>query len=1279
MNPNQLFNPVSVTIPDYDPSHVVKSGAPLGRVFTFLNFEVVEQGGKFYVKVIPYPQYTGFYRLLSDQQPEVTMYSDGQSPLFLPIIVTSGNTWEKDYQVLFSPDKPFGSSADIYVYSQVLHYKADNNKLSLAAPDNFKILRDYALTPDPAAANNDLAWLTFTAQWDIGDWNTIKDLAAKSYPNPLEIEYKMNQSVSPEDNAPKEFDIVKLSLTSPDGLATSPGGLRLNAEYSDNRGYAVSAGPVQLGFRTDAGEGGAEYTYYAVASFRAPVALTGAAPPSKALEDIMLLYPNMDNMLTYPNIYFLNIENYSVNVTDVKVEVSASMFDSITLNKLSDQELPPPQSFTAGSPVTTSVPEETSFLASFILPGEGIMDYVSGQALHPVVDATADLYISQDEGYMSKQFMPLDYAGRVKPETSVEAPYDPAYGRTLYFSAINGQNPMAAPGFADAREALRAGRVIRVTGVKLTPDELVRLINKRDPINITLKLDGMDKNQKYFLCADIVLTAGAFGEQRQSRKTSSLAGVTTIGEMEKPDPSESEQIPPSPEELTVKEVQLSFATLTWKAIYPITKVKGERIEYEIIRLKDEPMDPAMLDWRLPFERFYADGLPTGAEKAGWRTNLLVETDAQGNIVKREVVIEGYDGAAYAVLDETKAVYNPYVNPIEFTDKTLVPNQIYYYYVRTARVIGDTRVASVWSRVNVTSKPVASPKNLRTEQGAEYNYIRTTETVFSFDAPFTDVKAQLGKDYNLQYQLQENGDVWQEPVTMNPADLAVSESTEQGFSHFIYKLTGLNPGSLYAIRVRMVDQNGDGSIYTNVIQVKTDIDQGEYDNSHKASEWVEYIKKALNDLLKAPYWTTRDSGGAFEAVYRPDMFEGLIRAGAAPVLLAESGAAQTAYYLPASAVNAANAAGKGIRIPHGDMEVLLSPNALDGNYNDAIRSAMDKVKTGHAEDYYIKIVVVWTSPRTNAGTENRRADVAITAVGSLTDISKWNGEVMNKLAEQVSGEVSDPNLINNINAGVERGYRPERMAGLMDQVRTAANRELGNIADRDLRPSLRYAFPLTRVDEPIIVISKNLDPRRDVHAYRYDGSAWAPLSVKDFGGDRAVIEDRPGAYVFSGVTADMPSVRGTASAGSKNAMAAKYHLEDFFSSNTGKAASRFAVAGAAARIAGAPKDAEPYAWLRGHMKLPLSAYGPANPATQQEIVYILMNLYAYKTRTDLNSLVKRDFAAQGQSAGVKDEYLPAVRAAYSAGLLKPGEFAANGTFSEAAVMDMLRRLDEMIGF
>ena len=1209
----------------------IRNDMPFGRVFTFLNYRVVSQDGRFFVRVEPYPELAGFYMLMTGQHPlerSVTMFSDGRTPLMMPMTISSGatgNQWESHYQVLFSPGRLFTENISMDIFSQELRYRADNRILLDGVPNEFRIL-NYRQIMRPGAENSE-SDVEFTARWEIGNHHTILELLQQKAPDPLVIEYQLFKSLTPNNPNPDPlFEIFTATITASGGALTTSGEA-LYVQFADTTGNILNTDPIrlELGF----GPTGDLDTYFAEVTFRATAAITG-----------------MTADFIFPNVFFLAVERLS------PMSTNRSLFDSLTLNDLSNLELPPPQNLTVGDPITTDTPPEVSFRASFVVPGAQILSFLETHGFDPDV-VRMNLYISESEEAI-RQLMAV--APEERRSASIDVPYEESYGDRLNFSPINEQSAMAISGFGNPRDALRDGKIVQISDILLTPPALRTVLAQREPIEGQFTLDGMDKNQRYFLCMDIIVKAenGAFS------RLSNIVGITTIGDFDVPD-MEAEKVPPAPV-VSIRDIGTNMATLIWNRILPLS-ADDRNIEYEIIRLRNEQLNPALLSTRRPFEAFFAESLPQNADKVGWRTN-------QGRV-------EGYDGTGFTLLDDTKTTLNSTFNPIEFSDFTISPNQLYFYYVRTVRVLADRRVVSVWSRVNATSSPVDKPKHLRAEQDAEFDRMR--EVVISFDAPIMD-PSLLGSAFDLQYQLRKGSEDWQDPVTMRVSGLTeITPPVErEGHRRFKYTITGLESGSVYTIRVRMIDESGIGSIFTDPIQIRTDINQRDFDNNNTSTEWIDFIRNILNELLKSDFWTLRNAGNAFEVVYRPDMLEGLIRAGAAPVLLAESDARFTTYYLPASAITAINAAGKGIRIPHRDMEILLSPNALDGNYNDAIRSAMDKVKTGHIEDYFIRICIEWSNPVTHANVENRRADVEISAVGSRQNISDWNDEMLRLLSDRIAAEVADDELFDIIKRGVERGHQPERLVQFTDRVKAHVQRELDEMARRNLRPTLRFTFPLNRLEEPMIVISKNLDPRTVTDAFRFDNSGWVPRNVMNFGDDRAVSEKELGSYVFSGQRMDIPGLEGSSGAGTKNAIAAKYHLGDFFSGSARMTATRFSIAGAAARIAGAPREAEPFAWLSENVGLPLSTYGPANPIAKQEVVHILMSLYAYRTRTDLASIVRRDFSMPALTEGIRPEYISSVKAAYSIGLLS-GDFAPNEWMSVGEALELLRRLDEKIGF
>jgi hypothetical protein len=381
-----------------------------------------------------------------------------------------------------------------------------------------------------------------------------------------------------------------------------------------------------------------------------------------------------------------------------------------------------------------------------------------------------------------------------------------------------------------------------------------------------------------------------------------------------------------------------------------------------------------------------------------------------------------------------------------------------------------------------------------------------------------------------------------------------------------------------------------------------------------------------------------------------------------VLLEEREARRTVYYLPASAVATANAAGKAIRIPHGDMEVLLSPNALDSNYSNAMRSILNKIKTNRLEDYYVVINIDW-------GTGYRSAEVSLFAIGSRIPIQAWNDELLDSFSKRIYEELADERLLESIKNNVAHGVRPEILVRQMDRIQAIIRRELNRSAQKELWPMLKYTYPINRVEEPILIIAKNLGKQQDTSAFRREGGKWAAREVLNFGDDRAISETRPGAYEFRSERVNIPGNQNNRD--NNNAIAAKYHLSDFFGRNgfyLDAPASRIGIAGTVARIAGAPRHAEPFSWLAENLGLNVSTYGGANPVTKAEAVRMIMSLYAYKTSTRPADTFIRNYESKTNAANAE------INAAMELGIVPRDNFLPNQPLTIRELLEMLNVLD-----
>jgi hypothetical protein len=512
---------------------------------------------------------------------------------------------------------------------------------------------------------------------------------------------------------------------------------------------------------------------------------------------------------------------------------------------------------------------------------------------------------------------------------------------------------------------------------------------------------------------------------------------------------------------------------------------------------------------------------------------------------------------------------------------------------------------------VTSEPVAGPGNIRAEQSMEYD--RKTELAFTFDAHITDTSL-IGIKYGLQYQLRRDGDDWQEPVYMEETALIESAvPLDEGITRFTYKLSGLEPGTLYSVRVRMTDQNGDASLYTNTLQMRTDIEQGAYDRGRSAEEWINYLRRLVKDLIKKPFWTVKDRRGEFVAVYRPDMFEGLARDGTAPIPLAESSSALCVYYLPARAVATANYWGKGFKIPHQGINIIIAPNAFDMNMSDALMSAQNQVKLGKIKDYYVRITALYKA----YGASANGVSVQMETVRSVDDITQWNKTLLDKTAQHLADATLSDKL-SFIAAHVDRGTAPEIITRNIDRKKATISREMDAIAAADFGGRLRYRFEINNIEAPMVIIARDIEADEVANAFREEKMGPRPRDVMDFGGDRAIAEQRPGSYVFNGEAVNMAGMQDQPFAGSFNELGAKYYLQDFFGDgweyNASAPVSRFALAGTIARAAGAPRYAEPFGWLESHMGLSLSPLDAAGESTPEELRRCVEALYKYKTNT-----------------------------------------------------------------
>ncbi len=1257
--PSTIFNGMKLYFTDTD---IFKSPETLykGTVYSFLKYSIVKNMdlGKFYLKLLPYK--TGrrddLYTLeLMKPGNNVEIKSDGSgNPIYFPLNIDP-NAPDTDILARFVMNKD--------VISQQLKYTSSKFPPSLSMPNNFAIYKgsdngiDKApkVIPPESDPTADYGTLSFWAKWDIANEDNLNALIAAG--GTLDIRYQVNAFLKPDISttrypnfSPEEGTVdIHIERAADGKLYATYSGLKV----SNNGSNIVSGGSYTQELRSWVDSANflvPTNVYYADVHFVTEAGDVSASLPSKDFY--------------YPGIYFLNVDRMDKNASGAYVKGASSLIDNMTINGPSGPQVPPPQNLAANliyPDLANNPTAPTDTRVTLNIPPDKMRDYFANTFDYPDKGVQLNLYLSQSEASI-KAF--TENKGSMPTTITINQP-DTDTSRDLA--------SLTSPDGVKAIELLRADRVIELP-YTFSPDNVQRLVSGGAvPVGEEFTILGLDKNRKYYFTANIVVTQNSPAlpvPLVDISKASGIVALTTGTNVETPD--ESEKVPPAP---TVghENVEQSTATVWWSKINP-TSGSTEYIEYEIIRLTDKQLDATMLDSRIDFETFFSKAMPEGSNPIGLRTS-----GPDLEITK--------DGASFTAADTNLYTYKSDVDPVKLIDNTLLPNKVYFYYVRTVRVLPGTtpqkRIVSTWGATSVTTTPVKSPENLKVETGRN-DYDPKTEVFISFDAPIKDV-SQLGKAYSLQYQLKADGEDWQEPVTMNPSQLISSTSVKEGFTHFLYKITGLKPATMYTVRVRMIDENGSASMYTNTETFKTDISQADYDNDKKKDDWMNLLQKLLEEILKKPYWQIVDTADAAAFVMRPGMIDSFISQARDGSLILPSGTGpKNVYYLPMSVLMAANEANKGFKITGPAVDIYISPNAIN-EANPALVALSAHIKRKEISDTMVRITIVSDNRNESVdGADPLSPFVSfdIEALGLTTTAKAWDDKVLQELSQRVAAKLTDKTLQAKITNAIKAQTINEDLVQLIEQLTNSILKEMLSGVAGQLSAITRYTQPITSVDRSIIIAAKNLGDDTSVSGYRFEAGMWTPFDAQEFGSGMAMYVTSPGTYVLAGSKISIPNIEKVQGAGTITGIVAKYGLDDFFgkdgSFNLEDNAQRYQVAGSIARMAGAPKNADSYEWIKSNMGLSVSSRNANRAIQRQEAIYLAMALYESRTGTKISSIKIRNYTQLNNVRSLDASYKKSVQAAYELGFISDREFSPQSSVSVKEIVELFKRMDDKLG-
>jgi len=841
------------------------------------------------------------------------------------------------------------------------------------------------------------------------------------------------------------------------------------------------------------------------------------------------------------------------------------------------------------------------------------------------------------------------------------------------------------------------------------------IINYGADLVINLRLINMDENTVYFVFSDLEIEKwdelSPFDWELmpivENPAISTLTGVvsdTTVGTPDRPGPGEVG--PPAPE-LNVRDVEQMAATIYWAPIeLTPQEEEGEneiiRTEWEIIRILDgERMTTDQMNTRnRNFAEVFA-GLVDSPRRKGWITDgsgfTVVTLDGAGNVAEEEII---------APNEGTRYLYNP--SEVSLRDITLHPNNLYFYYVRTVRIeeawddqLQDyvlVRSVSTWSEVTVTTRTIPPPIYLRQEDpGDHWGFDEQTMARISWVHPNMELVLQgIGTYFLFQYQVwrqdpestDEGAGRWDDVQTI-PAYLMTEYMLDQ-FNplRMHYILTGLDPGSMHQVRVRLYDVvTSDQSLWSNTIIIFT---EAEDEDGPGYGPWIDYLRRRLEEILRQPFWTVQRTPTTSILVYRPaDVFQGHMEGSAGPIPLHNTGANRVVYYLPTSIILTANENNRGFVTAHPEMEFQFAPSFLNPSTNEALATMLRSIDVRGSEltDSFVRMEIDRTTLEEINGVPSITPRTALTMelVGTndnTRNIVTWDAHMYNRARRIVENWLTDPFVLEGIREQLRNELSNEDISDHLYHVVSRVEAEIIRatseyINTREGGILTNHRYQITDFDSAVHVTATRVTENMYVSGHRLVNNNWQPQNLIEYHHGRSFLTRAPGTFAFVGRVVDIPYIYVTPGGDIITTIVARYGLEDLFGVNVDlhQNANRQMVVGSIARMAGVPRGADAFGWANRYLNVEMSSRNALGLISRQEAIAVTMALYEHRTNMPIATMRINNFQ---QTAGMNldPRYAQAVRGAFELGIVSE-DFDPAGAITIGEFLDMLRLMSARV--
>ncbi len=1173
--------------------------------------------------------------------------------------------------------------------SQVLQYKPYEQDIVLATPKNLKIVSSNIIKKDNEHEN-----LFLSLKWDIDNQRVIENLIKQNKNGKdFSIDYLFFKGDKPTELKDKllglkitfkgnktDLNSIEYSLLQDSPIKNTSISLIKDKSSTTTRVEVINNKPTTI--------------LEANVTFKIPVSAKDS---------------NNKLFFEYPGTYFLATKGeYEINTGNdtLSHKTDLSLPVTLTLDGIQNIPVPTPQNLKI---VKDSV-SKNSFSIEYDplkYKNEDDLLYEYNEIMLKTIDRELrdesinyDFYITQDKSLFDEivklkkdDEIPSNIQSKITEHKLTEEMTE--NGISIDFKSSLGSEQLV--------DILRSKGIVKISDIK----------QKIDLPKQKLNFLGLDENETYYVMGKTIITPYEkqptvpmpqpppilpFNQNKNlqdnaiinvannsstiKKDSSTFSKILTVTTIDPQSPSENEKIPPAPTKFIAENITLNSVELVWDRVkdsFPEVSEDGKEkstLEYQFLKTRGEQLPDSFLKSKDSFEKTW-QSLDKIKNKAGIKTdknNIFEFDDSTKSFSTTAAVKEKYE---YIQWEGSEG---------RIADKTLSPNQIYFYYIRTVRTSEkDGEVYSVWVPLSFTTKNTEGPKNLRVEPKEEYN--KKSEVVISFDIPKMDINS-IGQEYDLQYSIKEDLGKWSKDITMDKAKLSFKENDDGKTIKVKYKISGLKSGKMYTIRVRMVNKPLNApSVYSNEVEHRTSSDNNDNDYDENVNNWEINFKDLIEKLKNESYWFAQNNSSNTVVYYRPQYFDKVISSTNNSIidLALGKGGSYKQYYLPASAIIKAFEQNKGFKISFNNADVIFSAKTINPDDHEIIKKISEEIKSKNSSisDYFIKLSVDFNSNKyiiNGSDSISPLAKINVSVIGTKNKIIDLDQKMLDYIEELLKSKEFSEDVKSKIQELVkdkaDNKIMVQEIAKLVDRFKLnfgdKLNKSLYNIEEKIY--DLKY---LTND----IIFAYPAQQGISINGYKKAENRWIGISAKDYLGKKAIYTRETGEYIFTGKKLVINGLSNLQNSNQITNIVIKYNLDDFLGKNGNinlKAPiSKHSVIGSLSRVAGANNTQDPVEFFKTK-DIIISTRNMDKNITPEEAVYLIMKVYEMKTKTKLETIKIKNYSLTKDIKNVNNNYKKPIQVAFQTGIYNNPNMNAKGTISVQEFLQSLANMSTMIG-